>query len=120
MLFKELELFQTSVKTEKKRLAELDSKLSKKLELLENYVKVNIPEGEKIETSQYKIGWRKSDAIELKPDIDLEKLHKDFPEIVKSEIVYNFNKTEAKKHYKATGLLPEGANYVQRNNIQIK
>ena len=120
LYYKEMTMFHDSVKAEKKRLADIDSSLSQKLEKLKEFIQNNIAEGEKIKTEQIEISWRKSSTCEVNPLIDLETLYKSNPEIVEKAINYKVNKNLAKKIYKETGILPDGLSMVENVNLIIK
>lgn len=121
LYFKELSLFQDGVKAEKKRLADMDSQIGNRLDKIKHYLSQN---AEPIETSQFKISFRKSEAIEidqsylnsqLMTDQDyLNALEKDFPELV--EIKRSLKKSEVKK----LEFMPVGVTRVHKQNIQIK
>lgn len=121
LYFKELSLFQDSIKTEKKRLADMDSQIGNRLDKIKNYLSQN---AEPIETPQYKISYRKSESIELDQDylndnlisdqelfLTLEKTH---PELI--EMKRQLKKAEVKK----LKVLPQGLKKEIHSNIQIK
>lgn len=130
LYYKEASAFQGAIKEEKKRLGDMDSQLTAKLEKLKIFIKNSVPEGEKIQTEQYQVGWRKSSSFEIDFDyLDshdlmteeeyLETLSKTNPEMVK--IGYALKKKEVAEQYKASGGLPEGIVYKKdKLNIQIK
>lgn len=112
--------FALQVDQEIKKLQQKKKSVENKVEWLKNYLYSNVEVGRKIETPNFTIGWRKSESIEVDPLLDLEELYKQNPEIVREKITYALDKIEAKKVYKATGVLPSGVSLVEKNNIQIK
>ncbi len=121
LYYKELSLFQESIKTEKKRLADMDSQIGNRLDKIKNYLSQN---AEPIETPQFKISFRKSESIELDQNylndnlisdqelfLALEKTH---PELI--EMKRQLKKAEVKK----LKVLPQGLVKEVHSNIQIK
>lgn len=105
------------IKREAERLESLKKQYLKSTESLKTLIKKIVPEGEKITTDKYKIGWRKSTSYTIDDLTDLAELEKQYPQLVKVE--RKFMSSEAKNLHKDTGTLPEGVSEVNKNNIQI-
>jgi hypothetical protein len=118
LFYKNLQSFQTAVSDEIKNLTQKKKVIDSKIEFLKEYVLRNLREGEKINESNFSISWRKSDAIEVSPFIDLNLLAKQYPDLVTHKI--EVQKTKVKDFIKSTGVIPEGIEYKERNNIIIK
>jgi len=112
--------FADAIDAEIKKLQAKKKTVTSRTDYLKEYIKRNIAEGEKIEQPNFTISWRKSEAVETDLLIDLEEMHKSNPELVKENISYSVDKTEAKKLYKQTGVLPEGIKLVAKQNLTIK
>ena len=130
LYYKEASAFQEAVKAEKKRLSDMDSQLTSRLAKLKLFIKNSVPEGEKIKTEQFQIGWRKSSSFEIDQnylvendlmteDKYLEDLEKTNPTLIKN--VRTLKKKEVGALYNETGVLPNGLIYEKdKQNIQIK
>lgn len=129
LYFKEAKAFQESVKAEKKRLSDMDSQLTTRLDKLKKFIRSNVEPGTKIKTEQFEISWRKSSGVEyddsylidklLTEEEYLQDLVKRQPELVKVE--YSLRKREAVDLHVATGTLPQGLKFEDnRQNLQIK
>ena len=101
-----------ALKKEKLAFAERQSAVERKAESLKKYIS-GVLCGNKFQTEKVSVTWRKSEAVEYAGsvyDLPEELLNYKEPEI---------NKTELKKRLKA-GEVINGAELVQRNNMQIK
>lgn len=104
------------VTAEAKNLTDRAKKLTNKADNLERYVALNLG-GDKFETSKVKVGWRKSESVEI---INADAVPERF---VKNEVVKTPIKDSIKKYLK--GLEDEGktvpwARLVNKLNMQIK
>ena len=77
-----------------------------------------MPEGVTIETPDYKISWRKSEAVETSEFLDLSKIAVSYPDLI--ELEYKLKKTEVKKRIKDNLPIPEGIFIMKKQNLQIK
>jgi hypothetical protein len=134
LYYKETKAFQDSVKAEKKRLSDMDSQISSRLDKLKLFLSKQFEPGTKIKTEQFEIGWCKSSSVDFDAEwfakkygfgLDsmtekeyLENLDKIAPGLVK--IDYSLIKSEANKLYKDTKTLPEGLVFNEKQNLQIK
>ena len=100
-----------ALKTEEKAFAERRKKTENKAASLENYL-ANFLQGSPFETLRVKISFRKSESLEVSESavIPEEYLKYKEPEV---------NKAELKKAVKA-GLVLDGVQLVQKNNISVK
>ena len=115
MLMRNYESDITAIDEEIKRLQDLKKYKKNQVESLKNYVAyaMETAQKEKLETDIFKIWFRKSKAVEI---LEEDKIPEDFTEIVE---VKKIDKTELKKALQA-GQEIEGAQLVQRKNLQIK
>lgn len=118
LLYKNLNAFQNAVADEIKNLQQKKKQLENKIEFIKNYLKNNLFEGEKINGENYSISWRKSESIEVSPLIDEKKFAEQYPELVSIKI--EIQKSKVKELIKSTGLIPEGIDLVEKQNIIIK
>lgn len=116
MFYKNLQGFVDACKEEKKRIDDKQKSAEKKLDWLKSYIEANV-NGEKINTPQISISYRKSSRLEVDDNIDLEMIEQSWPEIIRTK--KEIDKTSAKKlisgDVKITGM-----RIIESNNIQIK
>lgn len=120
LLYKEKNMLSVAIKQEEENLSNRRSILEKQTELLKDFIKKNLPEGEKITTPEYAISWRKSEAIEIDESVNAEELHEKDPNLSVKVVTYKLSKSYAKELLKTVGSLPNGFTLIKRNNIQIK
>lgn len=118
LLYKNLSAFQTAVAEEIKNLQQKKKQIENKIEFIKNYLRNNLFEGEKINGENFSISWRKSDCIEVSPFLDEKKFAEQYPELVSLKI--EIQKSKIKELIKTTGLIPEGIDFVEKQNIIIK
>lgn len=118
LFFKNLVSFQSAVSDEIKNLTQKKKVIDNKIEFLKEYISRNLREGEKINEANFSISWRKSDAVEVTPFINLEEFAKQYPDFVTHKI--EVAKTKVKDYIKSTGVIPDGIEYKEKNNIIIK
>lgn len=118
LLYKNLSAFQTAVADEIKNLQQKKKQIENKIEFIKNYLRNNLFEGEKINGENFSISWRKSDSIEVSPFLDEKKFAEQYPELVSLKI--EIQKSKIKELIKTTGLIPEGIDFVEKQNIIIK
>jgi len=119
LLYKNLSAFQEAISAEIKNLTERKKTLQNKLDSIKNYLQNNLVVGEKFNESNFSISWRKSEAIEIDPILFNEvNFAKDFPDLVKTKI--EVDKTKVKEMIKTTGVLPDGIELIQKQNLIIK
>jgi len=120
LTYKEIDNFRTAIKNEIARLKDIDRSVSRKQELIRRYLSQNIGEGEKIQTENYTITWRKSAKIVQDDNlISLEELKKRNNDSVREKVVLELDKKYLTELAKAGKPLPEGVQYVKINNIKI-
>ena len=103
---------------EAKRKLELARKYKKTSDSLKNLLSKYIEEGTIIETENYKISWRKSQAVEITDEfLDLAEVEKQYPDLIKTE--RSLRKTEIKNFAKSNPL-PIGIEIITKSNLQIK
>lgn len=118
LFYKNLNAFQNAIADEIKNLQQKKKVIENKIEFIKNYLKNNLFEGEKINGENYSISWRKSESIEIDPFIDEKKFAEQYPELVSVKI--EIQKSKVKELIKSTGLIPEGIDYVEKQNLIIK
>jgi len=119
LLFKNLSAFQDAITAEIKSLTERKKILQNKLDSVKNYLQNNLAQGEKFNEPTFSISWRKSESIEIDPILFCEeKFAKEFPDLVKTKI--EVDKVKLKELIKTTGVLPDGIELTQKNNLIIK
>lgn len=118
LLFKNLSAFQNAVAEEIKNLQQKKKQIENKIEFIKHYLKTNLLEGEKVNGENFSISWRKSESIEISPFIDDKKFAEQYPELVSIKI--EIQKSKVKELIKSTGLIPEGIDFVEKQNIIIK
>lgn len=118
LLFKNLSAFQNAVADEIKNLQQKKKQIENKIEFIKHYLKNNLFEGEKINGENFSISWRKSESIEVTPFIDEKKFAEQYPELVSIKI--EIQKNKVKELIKSTGLIPDGIDFVEKQNIIIK
>jgi len=119
LLFKNLSAFQESITTEIKNLTERKKFLQNKIDSIKNYLQNNLKQGEKFNEPTFSISWRKSESIEIDPILFSEvKFAKEFPDCVKTKI--EVDKVKLKELIKTTGVLPDGIELTQKQNLIIK
>lgn len=92
-----------------------DSRQSAAERLLRKSVKI----GEEYSFDNLKIKWKKNPPkVETDPDLDLNDLQANFPELVKVE--YSVDKNLIKEYHKNNKPLPEKVRVVQDLSLQIK
>ena len=101
-----------ALKKEKLAFAERQSAAERKAESLKKYIS-GVLGGNKFQTEKVSVTWRKSEAVEYAGNVY------DLPEELLKYKEPEINKTELKKRLKA-GEVINGAELVQRNNMQIK
>lgn len=101
-----------ALKKEKLAFAERQSAAERKAESLKKYIS-GVLCGNKFQTEKVSVTWRKSEAVEYAGNVY------DLPEELLKYKEPEINKTELKKRLKA-GEVINGAELVQRNNMQIK
>lgn len=101
-----------ALKKEKLAFAERQSAAERKAESLKKYIS-GVLCGNKFQTEKVSVTWRKSEAVEYAGNVY------DLPEELLKYKEPEINKTELKKRLKA-GEIINGAELVQRNNMQIK
>lgn len=106
------------IDSEIKRLQDLKKKLVNQSDSIERYVEKITPAGEKVVTPEYTISWRKSESIEVSPNIDIEMLALLYPESVR--IKKEIDKTAIKKLVKESGVCIAGVALITKNNMSIK
>ena len=109
-----------AIDKEIEKLEDKKRSIKKKVQWLKDYLQKNLEVGEKIETSNYTISWRKSDSIEISDLVILEDLYEQDPRFVTKKVVYSADKIAAKKIYKDTGILPEGFSFIEKQNLQVR
>jgi predicted phage-related endonuclease len=118
LLYKNLSAFQNAVADEIKNLQQKKKQIENKIEFIKNYLRNNLFEGEKINGENFSISWRKSESIEVSPFLDEKKFAEQYPELVSVKI--EIQKNKVKELIKSTGLIPEGIDFVEKQNIIIK
>jgi|GEM_PF-5291738 len=119
LLFKNISAFQDAITAEIKSLTERKKILQNKLDSVKNYLQNNLVAGEKFNESNFSISWRKSESIEIDPILFNEvNFAKEFPDLVKTKI--EVDKVKLKELIKTTGVLPDGIELVQKQNLIIK
>jgi len=119
LLYKNLSAFQESISNEIKSLTERKKILQNKLDSIKNYLASNLKQGEKFNEPTFSISWRKSETIEIDPILFNEnKFATDFPNLTKVKI--EVDKLKLKEMIKSTGVLPDGIELVQKQNLIIK
>lgn len=104
---------------EAKRKLELAKQYEAGYNSLKNLLAKVVPEGDKIETENYKISWRKSSVVEVDElECNLEELYKKQPELVRAK--FEIDKKIIKELSKANKPLPNGVTIEERNNLQLK
>lgn len=106
------------IDAEIKRLQDIKAKFAKQSESIEKYIKKSVPEGEKINTPEYSISWRKSESIEIEPDADIDTIEIIHPDFIRTK--KELDKTAIKKYCKDADILPVGIKLIQKNNLIIK
>lgn len=101
-----------AIKEEIKALSERKERKEKKLEQLKEFLS-NILENQKFETARVAISYRKSASLNI---LDEAKIDKQF---IKEVITTSIDKMAIKEAIKA-GQVVEGAEIVEKQNIQIK
>lgn len=101
-----------ALKKEKQAFAERQSAAERKAESLKKYIS-GVLCGNNFQTEKVSVTWRKSEAVEYAGNVY------DLPEELLKYKEPEINKTELKKRLKS-GEVINGAELVQRNNMQIK
>lgn len=114
--YKEINSFISVISEESKRLANLKKVTENNLERIKNYLLNNVKEKESNEL--YSISFRNSEAIEVGDLVDFDSIEILYPEMIR--VKKEIDKTEAKRVYKETGILPDGITFVERKSIIIK
>ena len=99
---------------EMKRLRAWKTRQEKIAERVEKYIEAHIIPGEQWSSGVHKIGWRKSESIELADDIDISEI----PDAYKKYEI-SLLKSDAKRDIKAGADL-WFVKVVEKNNLQIK
>lgn len=119
--YKDLTAEAKAIREEEKALAERRKNAENKAERLKGYLDEALA-GESYKTSRVAVSYRKSTALEIKPEDETTVL-KELEAIgLDNCIVYQtpkISKTELTKALKAGAVVP-GAELVERNNIQIR
>ena len=118
LLYKDLNYFSDSIANEIKTLQQKKKSIENKIDFIKKYLERNLAEGEKFNESNFSITWRKSTSIEVDPFINEKKFAEQFPDLVNIKI--ELQKNKIKDLIKTTGVIPEGINYVEKNNLVIK
>lgn len=106
------------IDAEIKRLQDLKKKFNNQTESIERYVKKSVvQEGEKLQTPEFTISYRKSDSLEV-GEVDFDVIEMLYPELVRTK--KEIDKTAAKKMIKDTGVSIPGIYLVTKNNLSIK
>jgi len=119
LLFKNISAFQDAITAEIKNLTERKKILQNKLDSVKNYLQNNLVAGEKFNEPTFSLSWRKSESIEIDPILFNEvKFANEFPDLVKTKI--EVDKLKLKEMIKTTGVLPDGIELTQKQNLIIK
>ena len=113
MVIRKLGTRKQMIKNEIDRLKKLYDVADSAEENLKQYLADNVPHKMKIEGNLISIGWRKSEAVEI---TDATKIPKEY---IKTKIEESPDKTKIKEAIKS-GLKVDGAELVEKQNIQIK
>jgi len=117
-IFKEYEYESEKFKSEIEKLQDRKRVSDNAIKSLKTYIEL-LADGEKYEGVSFKIGFRKSESIEIDElNINVQNLKVLIPGAVIIE--YKFNKSKIKEYYRINKTLPEGVSIVEKNNIQIK
>lgn len=108
---KNLEADATALKAEEQAFAERRKSVERQIANKKQYLS-NFLDGEKFETLRVKISFRKSESLEVSEEA---KIPEEFLKYKEPEV----NKVDLKKAVKA-GLVLDGVQLVQKQNIQIK
>lgn len=108
---KNLEADAAALKAEEQAFAERRKSVERQIANKKQYLS-NFLDGEKFETLRVKISFRKSESLEVSEDA---KIPEEFLKYKEPEV----NKVDLKKAVKA-GLVLDGVQLVQKQNIQIK
>lgn len=108
---KNLKADAAAYKAEKEAFAERQKAAENKADSLMQYLSM-VLHGEKFETTKTKVSFRKSESLEVSEDA---KIPEEFLKYKEPEV----NKADLKKAVKA-GLVLDGVQLVQKQNIQIK
>ena len=107
---KEYDLLADAIKAETKRLRARAATLENQSERLKNYIRSNIPEGQKYEDGRVKLSWRKSVGVLIR---DMSALPDRLVKVERTPMLAEIKK-ELKEHE-----LP-GAELEKRNNLVIR
>jgi predicted phage-related endonuclease len=118
LLYKDFNYFSDSIANEIKSLQQKKKSIENKIDFIKKYLERNLAEGEKFNETNFTITWRKSTSIEVDPFINEKKFAEQFPDLVNIKI--ELQKNKIKDLIKTTGVIPEGINYVEKNNLVIK
>lgn len=110
---KELKAEANAVKAEKMNLEKRQNACNKKAEQLKNYLSY-ILAGEKFKDSKCSISYRRSEAVEVDKDIDLQRVPECYLKIERELKV-----SEVKEALK-NGIEVTGCSLVEKQNIQIR
>lgn len=113
MVVRKLGTRKLMIKNEIDRLKKLYEIAESAEENLKQYLTDNVPKKKKIEGNLISIGWRKSEVVEI---TDVTKIPKEY---IKTKIEESPDKTKIKEAIKS-GLKVDGAELVEKQNIQIK
>jgi len=118
LLHKDLNYFIDTIVNEIKLLQQKKKVIENKINFIKKYLERNLAEGEKFNEPNFTISWRKSISIEIDPFIDEKKFAEQFPDLVSIKI--EIQKNKVKDYIKTTGVIPDGVNYIEKNNLIIK
>lgn len=118
LFYKNLDAFHSALSDEIKSLSQKKKSIESKIEFLKNYLAHNLQEGEKFNETNFSLSWKKSDSVEASPFIDLNSFAEKYPDFVTHKI--EIQKLKVKEYIKSTGVIPEGIDYKEKNNLIIK
>ena len=107
-------------KEAQKRLDEYKEKALKLQESMKAILTKTIPEGEKIESPDYKISWKKASSVYIGDNLDPEEVYKVASDLVNKKVTFTFDKKKIKAKLDNGQPVYEGMSIVEKNNIQIK
>lgn len=111
-LYKHFASDATAIKSEEQILSERRKQIEANAERVKSWL-AKILNGEKFETTQNKISWRKSESVELLNESEISDTFKE------EVLTIKIDKTAIKNVIKQ-GIIVAGAKLISKNNIQIK
>jgi hypothetical protein len=112
---KDLNAEAAAIKAEEENLKKRRQQSERKADSLKRYLGWTL-DGEKFKTAKVAISWRRSETVELDPEMDPAKLPLEFQKI---KVDVSPDKTALKEALKK-GLTVEGVQIVEHQNLQIK